>query len=407
MAQPPKPQKRILFFLGVLLLFGSFVFGYLLGLHGEPGGISSLFRTPKTSSVSTDFSLLDNVWDVVQHNYVSQPVDATAATYGAIRGLLSTLKDPYTIFFTPGESKDFQEEIQGTFEGIGAEIGMKNNLLVIIAPLSGSPAERVGLLAGDRILAIDGAGTAEMTVDEAVQKIRGQKGTTVVLSVQKPTENVPREVKIVRESITVKSVTMRNLEDGIVAITISYFGPETARDFLSVSNEAVVKNAKGIILDLRNNPGGYLDAAVSVTAQFVQEGTTVVFEEGSDHARSAMKTEGGGTLLGIPAVVLIDQGSASGAEIVAGALQDLQAATLVGTTSFGKGSVQEVKELPGGASMKVTVAKWLTPNGRSIQDHGISPDIVVERTEDDYNHDRDPQLDQAIRTVKEHFTGAQ
>lgn len=389
-----RPSRVLTVLLIVVLLFSAFVVGYFFGTAGESTGLSTVLGQPKTSSASTDFPLLNDVWGVLQKDYVSN-IDKTNAVYGAIRGLVASLNDPYTVFFSPDESKGFQEEIQGTFEGVGAEIGIKDQHLVIIAPLPGSPAERAGLVAGDKILAIDQTASDSLTLDEAVQKIRGTKGTKVVLRIQKANATDAQDITIVRESITVQSVKTTYLDNHLADIEVSYFGPNTTQDFRTAVNDAVLKGSKGIILDLRNDPGGYLDAAIGVASEFVKKGTPIVAEQAGDGTKTTLRSEDGEALVGVPTVVLVDQGSASASEIVAGALQDLHAATIVGVTTFGKGSVQQLEDLPGGATLKVTVAKWLTPNGRSIQEHGITPDVVVERTADDYDHNRDPQLDKA------------
>lgn len=399
-----RTPRILTFLLALILLLSSFVVGYAAGAKGSFNW-SQPFQQIKTSSASADFTLLNDVWGILEKQYVAQPIDKTNAVYGAIHGLIASLKDPYTVFFSPDETKSFQEEIEGTFEGIGAEIGIKNEQLVIIAPLPSSPAERAGLIAGDQILSIDSVESKTFSLDEAVSHIRGAKGTAVVLLIQRSGEPEPKEISITREAITVQSVTTTYLDDGVAQITLSYFGPNTARDFQSAASEIVVKGSRGVLLDMRNNPGGYLDAAVSVASQFVQNGTPIVIEEAADGTKMTQNAQNGETLLGIPTVVLIDQGSASGSEIVAGALQDLHVATLVGAKTFGKGSVQQLEELPGGASLKVTIAKWLTPNGRSIHEQGITPDVTVERTEEDYNNDRDPQLDRAREALKEKIDG--
>lgn len=367
---------------------------------GASGGRRLPFVATSGTQAAADFRLLNDVWKVLEEQYLTRPIDRTQAVYGAINGLIASLKDPYTVFLSPEESGEFQNEIRGTFEGIGAEIGIKNDQLVIIAPLPSSPAQRAGLLAGDAILTIDDVESQTLTLDEAVNRIRGSKGTTVKLLTRRA-DDEPKEISIVRESITVKSVQTQFRDDGIAVIELSYFGPTTTADFRSAANEVVLKNARGIVLDLRSNPGGYLDAAVDVTGHFVETGTTAVIEEDADGTRTPLTTESGGALRGVPTVVLVDQGSASGAEIVAGALQDLKVATLVGVTTFGKGTVQQIEEFADGSSVKYTVARWLTPNGRSINKGGITPDVEVKRTEEDFTAGRDPQLDRALEELKQ------
>lgn len=390
----PQPIKL----LGVLvLLFAGFVVGFY---YGANGGAAPLLQQTTTSSTSADFGLLERVWGILEDRYLGKPLDRSAAVYGAIRGMLASLDDPYTVFLSPDEAQEFEQEIQGTFEGIGAEIGIKRGSLVIIAPLADSPAERAGLKAGDRILAIDDRESSSLSLDEAVRQIRGKKGSTVALVVQRENEE-PREVSIVRESITVKSVRTRFLGNNLALIELTYFGPSTSADFRSAAQEVLVQGSRGVILDLRSNPGGYLDAAVGVASLFVPNGSTIVIEEAADGSRTELKASNGETLKDVPLVILVDQGSASGSEIVAGALQDYGVASLVGAKTFGKGSVQQIEELPDGSNLKVTVARWLTPKGRSIHDQGIDPDIAVELTEEDYAAGRDPQFDRAIATLLE------
>lgn len=394
----PVHSRRLLkILLGLAGMLSVFLLGYAAGL----AGISPrLLSQPKTSSASIQVNLLNDVWGILQKRYAGK-LDPTAATYGAIQGLIGSLKDPYTVFFTPKEAKDFQNEIQGTFEGIGAEIGIKKNQLVVIAPLPASPAEKAGLVAGDAILTIDGSDSSTLTLDEAVRHIRGKEGTTVKLEVVKNGAKEPTTISIVRSAITIQSVVTKFLDNHLARIDLSYFGPNTAKDFQSAVNDAVVRGAKGVLLDLRSNPGGYLDAAVEVASHFLAKDAVVVIEETADGARSSSTSPREGELINVPTVVLVDQGSASGSEIVAGALQDQGAATLVGVTTFGKGSVQQIEDLPDGSSLKVTVAKWLTPKGRSIHEVGIAPDVQVQRSQEDIDNGRDPQFDRAVQLLLE------
>lgn len=398
-----KPAKTFWFLIGILLVCGSFLSGYLVGAQGTSDGLFARLFGGNTSA-SPSFQLLDRVWEVIQSQYVHQPVDMEKAVYGAARGLVESLEDPYTVFLSPEESQVFQQEIEGTFEGIGAEIGIKENRLVIVAPLKGSPAEAAGLTAGDFINAIDGEDTTGLPLDEAVSKIRGAKDTVVVLTIQKPDSESTEEVSVTRGTITVDSVTVTFTDDQIANVELTYFGPETAGDFRAIANEIVVKNAKGIVLDLRNNPGGYLDAAVNIAGEFLDRGQTVVIERITDGSQTTFSAKDDGALRGIPLVILVDGGSASASEIVAGALQDYGIGKLVGTTTFGKGSVQQLEELPDGSHVKVTVAEWLTPNGRSINQKGIEPDIAAERTREDFDAGRDPQLDAALAELRQSST---
>lgn len=385
------------------LLWGAlFVFSLLLA-----GGAGYLLHdrvetragtVTKVAPLSLD--RVEDVWKALRKEYVSQPIDEQKAIYGAIQGLVDSLGDPYTVFFSPDESKTFQEEIGGVFEGIGAEIGMKEEQLVVIAPLPGSPAEKAGLKAGDRILAIDGMSTQGVSLDDAVRKIRGAKGTTVVLTIQRG-EETANDVTIARESIAVKSVQFSMSDDKIGTITLSYFGPNTEKEFGAAVDRFLGEGGKSLIVDFRNNPGGFLDTAVDIASAFVEKGAVIVKEKFSDSEETEHKATGGNALKGIRTVALVDQGSASASEIVAGALQDYRLATLVGTKTFGKGSVQQLEEFSDGSSLKMTVAKWLTPKGRSIDEQGITPDVTIELTKEDYDNNRDPQRERALQLLRE------
>lgn len=399
---PPIKLRRQLLLpgLAILLLLGSFGVGFLLGVRQQGfGALSGLAEGGKGKGAT--FQRVEDVWNVLRKEHIDAPPSQTDAVYGAIRGLVESFHDPYTVFFPPKEAESFKEEIDGIFQGIGAEIGIKNNQLVIIAPLPESPAEKAGMIAGDRIVTIDGTSTVQMSLDKAVQMIRGQKGTTVVLGVQKGDAAAPTDVRIVREEITVKSVRLSNPEKGIAHIKLSYFGPQTKQEFLAAVNDVLLQQRRGIILDLRSNPGGFLDGAVDISSQFVDKDAVIVTEKFKDGTQTSYSSKISPRIKGIPIVVLVDQGTASAAEIVAGALQDYRLATVVGKKTFGKGSVQQVEDFSDGASLKVTVAKWLTPKGRSIQDEGIVPDVEVDLTEEDYNANRDPQLAKALEILKQ------
>lgn len=396
-------QKRRLFLWTILfvlcvLLSGSV--GYLVGSRAANGQTAG---TAKEQNAEKPISLdaIERVWKALQKSYINQPVDQQKAVYGAIQGMVESLDDPYTVFFTPDESKSFREEIGGVFEGIGAEIGMKNDQLMVIAPLPGSPAEKAGLKAGDKIVQIDDASTQGVNLDEAVKKIRGAKGTNVTLVLSRDGETDPIKLTITRESITVQSVQLAMSDDSIGTIKLSYFGPETEKEFSSAIDTFLRKGGKGIILDMRNNPGGFLDTAVAIVSKFVEKNTVVVKEHYSDKDETVHKATGGNALQGFPTIVLVDQGSASASEIVAGALQDYRIATIVGVQTFGKGSVQQLEEFADGSSLKVTIAKWLTPKDRSISDHGITPDVKVELTKNDYDNNKDPQLERAMQLIRE------
>lgn len=399
-------KKYLYFFLITLLVIGSFYLGFAKGQKSSQSdrGISLLQSVLKNDSPSSqenvDFSLFWKVWDLVKEKHVDrQKLDAQEMVYGAINGMLRATDDPYSSFFDPEESKTFSDDIGGSFEGIGAELGIKDGILTVIAPLDNSPAQKAGLRAGDKILSIDGKPSSDLTIDEAVNLIHGKKGTNIMLTVISEGAEEARDITITRDTIEVKTVKLEFKDNSIAYLKISKFGENTDKEFNDAASQIISQNSKGIILDLRNDPGGLLDKAVTVASRMIPKGKVVVMEEGSDGERDKLYTQGGDKLSFIPTVVLINEGSASASEILAGALRDDQKITLIGKKSFGKGSVQQLLDLPGGSSVKITVAKWLTPNGEYIMDKGIDPDIEADLTFDDYNNNRDPQLDKALEVI--------
>lgn len=359
------------------------------------GKLSGLYQQDKQGRLSSDidFSLFWQTWDLIKANYVDQDkLTDKQMFYGALSGLVSSVDDPYTVFMNPEESKLFNEDLTGTFSGIGAEVGLRNDVVTIIAPLAGTPAERAGLRSGDKVYAIDKQSTVGLTVDEAVKKIRGDKGTTVTLTIARNGDKL-RDISITRDTIVVKSVaTNYDQASGLYTITVSNFNADTEPLFQAAIQDIERQKPRGLILDLRNNPGGYLDAAVAIASFWISDGVIVSEQFSNQSATQPQHARGLAPLAGLPTVVLINQGSASASEIVAGALMDHQQATTIGKTTYGKGSVQVVRDLPDGSMVKITTAKWLTPNGTSINDKGIKPNIEVELTEDDFNKNVDPQM---------------
>jgi carboxyl-terminal processing protease len=398
--------KYIAVYVLVILLLGSFLGGLVVGSKEERiktekevygGNILNKEKIPGYLSKDVDFNLFWQVWNLVKKEYVHQPVQDTKLFYGALAGIVAALGDPYSVFFDPETAQKFQQELQGTFEGIGAEIGIKDNQLTIIAPLPDTPAEKAGLKAGDKILAINGQDTSGMALDYAVSLIRGPKGTDVTLTVWREGWEKEKEIKITRDKIESVSVKWE-MKGDIVYLEINHFNEDTRERVNQAVNEILLKNPKGIILDLRNNPGGFLDTAVDVAGEWI-ENDVVVIEQDQSGEKNAQKSSGLARFQNLKTVVLINEGSASASEIVAGALSDYGKATLVGKKTFGKGLVQNLESLSDGSAVKITVSEWLTPKGRQIDKEGIAPDVDVDLTEEDYNAGRDPQLDKALELL--------
>ncbi len=355
----------------------------------------------KTLSSDVDFALFWQTWDELKEKYIgSDQINDKQLFYGALKGMVASVQDPYTVFMEPVVAEEFSDDLAGTFEGIGAEIGIKDDILTIIAPLPDMPAEKAGIKSGDKVFAINGTSTSGITIDDAVSKIRGKKDTEVTLSIAREGEKNLLEIKVKRGQIIVKSVKTEMLTGDILLIKVSSFNNDTDVLFSNAVREALDKNAKGIILDLRNDPGGYLESAIEMASEWVENGKIVIEQFADKNKKNEHLSRGRARLKDVPTVVLINKGSASASEIVSGALQDHKKALILGEKSFGKGSVQTVVNFDDGSSLKVTIAKWLTPNGRSINEEGIEPDLVVPFTIEDFKADLDPQKDAAIELIK-------
>lgn len=383
--------KAIILLIIISIVF--LIFGIILGENL----IQQKFPPIVSEEISPDFDneLFWQVWSAVKENYVKQPVDDKDLFYGSLKGLVMGLDDPYSIFLEPELAEKFLEDMSGSFEGVGMEIGIKEGRLTIIAPLPDTPAFRAGLRSGDKIFAIDGKDTSGMGLDEAVHLIRGPKGTTVTLTIWHEGETKTKNVDVVRDVIDIKTVSWELKGNKIAYLKVSHFSEDTWKDFKNTARVVVRANPNGLILDLRNNPGGYLDTAVNMAGYWIDR-EIVVFSKTAEGKEKEYRAQGWADLKHIPTIVLVNQGSASASEILAGALQDYNQATILGEKTFGKGSVQELETLSDNSALKLTVAYWYTPLGRSINEEGIIPDIEVEHTEDDYLHDRDPQLDRAL-----------
>jgi carboxyl-terminal processing protease len=396
-------QKNTVFIVVIIGLVISFSSGFYMGKgQSTPVYLDGVSGIDLGKPAGVDFSLFWDAWRVVQEKFATkEPLNAQNMVYGAISGMLGSLDDPYTIFMNPEDSKRFFDDLEGSFEGVGMEIGIRNKALSVIAPLEGTPAQRAGVRAGDRIVKIDETVTEGMSIEKAVSLIRGPKGTSVTLTVFREGWDATQEITIVRDVIVIPSLEWE-LKGDVAYIKLFQFSEKARRDFRKTSQEILASNAKSIVLDLRNNPGGFLDVAVDIAGWFVERGSVVVTEELKDEAKQRVhEARGTAGLISLPLVVLINEGSASASEILAGALRDNRGILLVGKQSFGKGSVQEIENLRDDSSLKVTIAKWLTPKGDVIQGVGLKPDIEIENTLEDEEKGIDAQLDKALETVKD------
>ncbi len=394
-----------IFFVAVASFSGGFVVGHWLPqaiAPSQPAVVPSP-STEQQSATPTDLQTLFKpfweAWNIVHEQYVDQPVNDVALMQGAIRGMMEALGDRHSSYMDPQTFEQANQELSGEYEGIGAYVDTTTDYLTVISPMPGSPAERAGLQAGDQIIAIDGEDMTGVDPELARRKVLGPAGTTVHLTVLRKGEEKPLEITITREHIVIKSVNGKMLDNGIAYIQLVTFGDKTSQELKQTLSELLAQNPKGLILDLRNNGGGYLNTAVDVASQFISKGV-VLYEQYGDGRKVAYDVVPGGLATDIPMVVLINEGSASASEIVAGALQDYGRAKLVGVTSYGKGSVQNWVPLSDNqGAVRVTIAKWLTPKERTIHGKGLTPDVVVEMTEEDYQAKRDLQLDKAVEVL--------
>ena len=389
-----KKKGKSLFKIGVLVL--AFVLIFWLGILVGDGGLrlGGLKSENKTLPKNLDYSSVEQVYNSLKQNYDGQ-LDLSKLMDGLKHGLTQATGDPYTDYFSPTEAKDFNNQLNGTFQGIGAELGKDSDgNMVVVAPIAGFPADKTGLKAKDIIAYINGTSTSNMSIDDAVTKIRGPKGTKVTLKIiRDKTQSL--SLTITRDDIRIPSVTSKILAGNIGYINISEFSSDTGSLSSQVADKFKQGKVKGVILDLRGDPGGELNAAVDVSGLWLANGQTVLTTRRGGIIENTYYAQGPSTLSGIPTVVLIDNGSASASEITAGALRDNKAATLMGVKSFGKGSVQDIINLADGAMLKVTIARWYTPAGKNIDKQGIIPDKVVDRSDTDIKAGQDPQLDAA------------
>jgi len=398
-----KTRIKNLIFIIILIAIG-FGFGfYYEKSQIPPAPIQGVVNQEIGKPEGVDFSLFWDAWRKLQDTFVDpQKFNIQSVVYGAISGMVNSLGDPYTVFFSPNEKQKFVQDVQGSFEGIGAEIGLKNGQLIIIAPLENTPAQRAGLRAGDQIIKINDKSTSNLTIDEAIGLIRGQKGTEVTLNIFRDGWQTPKDIKIIRDTINVPSLKWELKDNNIAYIRLYQFSQNTTSDFEKAASEISKTSADRIILDLRDNPGGYLEVSQDIASWFLKKGDIVVIEDfGAKGEKNEFRAYGPAKFVNFPMVVLVNEGSASASEILAGALRDDRDIQLIGEKTFGKGSVQELTDLKSGSALKITVAKWLTPKGISISEQGLEPDIKVEITDTDIKAEKDPQLDKAIEIVNQ------
>lgn len=378
----------VVFFAGVGIGNGSIQFGFVKNTQN------------RDLPADLDYSSVEALYDALKASYDGE-LDYQALLDGIKAGLAQAAGDPYTVYLTAEEAREFNAQLNGTFSGIGAELGQDaDKNLIIVSPISGFPAAKAGLRPQDIIAEIDGKSTAGMNVAEAVTKIRGPKGTDVTLRILR-NKSEDLTFTITRADIKIPSVKYEILDGNIGYLQIIQFNNDTASLATKAAKEFKAKGVKGVVLDLRGNPGGLLDAAIDVSSLWLKKGATVLQEKRGGVVVSTGFADGNDILRGVPTAVLINEGSASASEIVAGALKDNKVATIFGVKSFGKGSVQQIKELSGGSELKVTVARWYRPSGENIDGKGISPDKEVKMTEEDYKNGRDPQKDAAIDHIRE------
>ncbi|KKW46339.1 MAG: hypothetical protein A3A43_00925 [Candidatus Liptonbacteria bacterium RIFCSPLOWO2_01_FULL_56_20] len=384
----------------VALLAGGFTLGFSYGKQfPKVITIQGVTNLEDGKPVSVDFGNFWEAWQLIKENSLKEDVSDQDKVYGALRGLVASLGDPYSVFLPPEEDQKFHEDIEGNFGGIGAEIGIRKNQLIIVAPLKNTPASRAGLLAGDQILKVNASSTDGVTVDQAVRWIRGPKETSVTLTIFRNGWEDSKEFKITRGTIVVPTLDFEMKED-IAFVQLHSFNANANQLFWQALIEAERKGARGLILDLRNNPGGYLEVAVDIASWFLPRGTLVVSEASRTGTDEIFRANGNAALVDFPAVALINQGSASASEILAGALRDQRKMLLIGETSFGKGTVQQLLPLRDDSSVKLTIAHWVLPGGRILENEGLVPDIEVKISDKDVASGNDPQLAKALEVLR-------
>ena len=389
----------------VLAMGAMFILGVFFGFNNRPAvsNITSLVNKESDipSEKKIDFSPFWTTWKLLDEKYVSEDGPQNQEkVWGAIQGLVSSLGDPYSVFLPPAETEMFESDISGNFEGVGMEIGIRDKILTVIAPLKGTPAEKAGILPGDKIIKIDETGTVDLSVDKAVKLIRGKKETTVKLSIIRGPKDEALEISVTRDTINIPTIDTE-IKNDVFIIRLYNFSANSPGLFRESLREFSVSGKDKLILDLRGNPGGYLEAAVDMASWFLPAGKVIVREDFGKKAEPVVYRSKGYDVFNenLKMVILVNAGTASASEILAGALSEHGKAKLIGEKTFGKGSVQELVKVTSDSSLKITVARWLTPNGVSISKNGLKPDIEVPITKEDLENKRDPQMDKAIQLL--------
>jgi len=387
---------------GILFFIG----GFYIGFNHVPEvkkvyGISNKENLPSDIS-DADFADFWKAWNIINERHPNgSEVSSQEKIWGAIKGMVESVGDPYTYFFTSKEAEDLNIDLSGEFFGVGMEVGLREKNLVVITPIKDSPAEKAGIKVGDIILKINDEIANKLTVDTAIDLIRGERGTTVKLTIEREGENAPIEISVMRDLIKIPTLETEIRKDGVFIIRLFDFSRNSEVDFEKALDEFVASKSDDLVIDLRGNPGGYLGSAINITSWFLEEGKTIVIEKSTNIENNNNFRSNGNFLTGnFETVILVDGGSASASEIMAGAMQEQKVAKLVGTQTFGKGSVQELVDFKDKTELKITVAEWLTPNGLSISKNGLTPDVVVEFDEEAYKKDKtDNQLEEAVKIL--------
>ncbi len=401
-------RHTALLVLGVIIAIGSYTLGFNSGERSLPTAVIGIENRTEDQPVSVDFAPFWKAWNLISEKYV--PASTTTKTigsqekvWGAIAGLTESLGDPYTVFFPPVESKLFEADIRGNFEGVGMEIVAEDGAITVIAPLKNSPAARAGIMAGDRIIKVGDKETTNLSTEDAVQIIRGPKGSRVTLTIFRNGTKEPFDIEVVRDVIDVPTINTKELPGGIFIIELYSFSAQSPNLFRAALREFILSGNDKLILDLRGNPGGYLEAAIDMASWFLPPSKIVVREDfGQSRDEKVYRSKGYDIFNNnLKFAILVDKGSASASEILAGALAEHGKAVLVGDKTFGKGSVQELVNITSDTSLKITIARWLTPNGLSISQDGIVPEFLVKYSAADREAKRDPQMDKAIEILTE------